>query len=133
MGLSFVFIKNSILLSLASAGFICFFALVALLKRFHLEYTMITTFKNLIDRLADWLESRQSALTLGMVGACLFFVDMLTPRTDVTDLNILMLGLVKYGWIFCFGMGSYMLVRKEIAQSRLEQEKKAEKTAAASK
>ena len=92
---------------------------------------MISTFKSLIDRLADWLESRQSALTMGTVGACLFFVDMLTPRTDVTDLNIMMLGLVKYGWIFCFGMGSYMLVRKEIADSKSKEAKKLVAPAAA--
>lgn len=79
---------------------------------------MINTFKTLVDRLADWLESRQSALTLFAVGASLFYIDAITPRSGITDLNILMLGLMKYGWIFCFGMGSYMLVRKEIAESK---------------
>ena len=85
---------------------------------------MITTFKNSIDRLADWLESRQSAVTLFAVGGALFYLDLLTPRGGMTDLNILMLGLMKYGWIFCFGMGSYMLVRKEVADSKSKAEKK---------
>ena len=108
-----------------SPGFI-FFCCSGATGAFY-QFAMFNSIKSIINRLADWLEARQSGLTLFMVGACLFYVDLLTPRTDITELNIMMLGLVKYAWIFCIGMGTFMLVRKEMqesSQAKLKEESK---------
>ncbi len=70
--------------------------------------------KNLLDKIADWLELRQSAFTLFAVGTCLMYIESMIDRTHMTDVNILMAAICKGGWIFAFLMGAYMLAREGV-------------------